>query len=100
MNLVTSEPAVYGADEEVLNLTEELIPGQMHRNHSRLLEETGPENAMQARANPPPNSSTAAHDAEGSITKFDEKTNREIQMRIDETLAPLKDHSCDADEEF
>jgi hypothetical protein len=83
------------AAEEVLDLTEELIPGQTWRDDSRVLAETEPENVMQAGVfdNLPRNSSIAARVAEGSLTESDVKTNQEIQRQIDEALAPLKNGS-------
>jgi hypothetical protein len=90
------------ADEEVLNLTEELIPGGQTRSDGpALLAVSKPENEMQAHVydNPPRTLSTATRAAEGSLPESDAETNLDIQRRIAEALSPLKNRSCDEGDE-
>jgi hypothetical protein len=83
------------ADEEVLNLTEELIPGaQLRKDGPALLAVSQTENAIQTHVSANAgNLSTATHALEGSLPETNVETNPDIQRRIAEALAPLKNRS-------
>jgi hypothetical protein len=85
------------ADEEVLNLTEELIQGaQPRKDGPALLAVSKPENAIQTHVSANAgNLSTVTRAAEGLLPEINVETNLDIQRRIAEALKPLKNRSCD-----